>query len=65
MNEYDQSDVAYESAPKEVPIKKKRSNPEFPGNVMEQGNKTAKGADYVEKEYPANPGSLQRHGEYR
>lgn len=61
MNEWDQSDVAYESSPKEVPVKKKRSNPEFPGDTMAQTNKTANGKEYVEKEYPANP----RHGEYR
>ena len=65
MNEYDQSDVAYETGPKEVPIKKKRSNPQFPGKVMEQGNKTANGVDYVEPEFPANPGPIQRHEEYR
>jgi hypothetical protein len=66
MNEWDQSDVAYETGPKEVPVKKKRSNSEFPGPTMDQGNKTAKGKEYVEKTYLANPPPLNnRHGEYR
>lgn len=65
MNKYDQSDVAYESGPKEVPLKNKPDDKQFPGKKMEQGNKTAKGSEYIEKEYPANPGSPQRHGEYR
>ncbi len=55
MNLYDQSKVAYETGPKETPERKKRSNPQFPGNVMAQTNKTKDGKEYVEKEYPANP----------
>jgi len=63
MNIYDESMVAYESAPKETPERKKRNNSEFPGDVMEQTNKTKNGKEYVEREYPANP--TMRHGEYR
>jgi len=63
MNYCDETKVAYETGPKETPERKKRKNTEFPGDVMEQGNKTARGKDYVEKKYPANP--TIRHGEYR
>ena len=66
MNEYDQARVAYETGPKEMPVKKKDDNKQFPGNKMPQGNKDAKGGEYVEREYPANPGKLGgRFEEYR
>ena len=66
MNEKDQSDVAYETGPKEIPTGKGMpGEKQFPGNKMPQGNKTAKGKKYVEKEYPANPPPLNRHCEYR
>lgn len=66
MNEYDQSRVAYETGPKETPVPVKGKNTQFPGNKMPQGNKTASGSEYVEKEYSANPGKLGgRFEEYR
>jgi hypothetical protein len=65
MNVYDQSDVAYETAPKETRSVQKRKNAQFPGDVMPQGNKDEKGREYVQKEYPANPRPIQRFEEYR
>lgn len=68
MNELDQSEVAYESGPKEVAEKKgmPSSGRQFgKGNKMPQGNKDAKGGEYVERSYAANPQKSGRFEEYR
>jgi hypothetical protein len=59
MNEFDQSNVAYETGPKEVSDYKGLScgNKQFPGNKMPQKRVKT-------KSYPANP-TLNRYGEYR
>ena len=68
MNEYDQSKVAYENGPKEVPTGKGLpDSKQFPGNKMPQVNKTSsknRASEYIEKSYPANP-SLNRYTEHR
>ena len=61
-NQYDQSKVAYESAPKEVNKSRRvaNSNEQFgKANRMEQDNK-----GYKQRDYPANP-TLSRFGESR
>lgn len=67
MNKYDQSNVAYETGPKEVPDGKGMPSGDKSfgkGNKMPQHNKNSDGSDYKEKSYPANPLPL-RYGEHR
>ena len=61
-NAYNQSDVAYETGPKEV-----NEGKPMPGSKKQFGNANRmpqENVGYVQKDYPANP-TLCRNKEYR